>query len=503
MSFADIVAHLEDSKPGLPPDCNFSERNGEPVLPFPELRCDAIYERLANLTYEEQAAQLRQMLADFLGGESPTPSEEDIDVIFAILSRGGLPIDAVSGVSYMNETYVRWHYRLVSLEQNLCVSSLRFRRTSPSGRVFNTLAFAGTGELAKDIELFRRAISADQISLSGYSYGTMVVPTYATLFPERVRRMVVDGVVPPERDLLSYLVPYTKGFFSVWQGIMTDCSTSVYQGFQEGSRCPLAPGPSSKVLQMISDNTNRTRASLVANVFLMSAVEIDVAPLAVDYAARAHAGEAEPDWCAQLPEMCSPIIPKHKEPIGPSKSGDRFEVTMIVGVLGLDVSGRLSEESLVAWWRDSLETFPFGTWRGLTAGAAMASWPMYSKPLPPPGKDGVKALVIGNLHDPQTDYIGAQRMRAAYPDGALMTWQGYGHCLPGESSVPVSSNLTQKHNNLALKKCQKQVSRFLSSGELPQDGHVCTLEEPLGLGGDSFDLSAIKLALALRGYPPK
>jgi hypothetical protein len=171
---------------------------------------------------------------------------------------------------------------------------------------------------------------------------------------------------------------------------------------------------------------------------------------------------------------------------------------MIAGVLSMDISGRLSEESLISWWRDSLDSFPFGTARGITLAANMASWPLYSKPLPPPGRDGMQALVIGNLHDAQTDYTGAQKMRAAYPEGALMTWQGYGHCLPGESNVPAGSNLTKQQNDLALEKCKAQVTRYLSSGELPLDGHICVLDEPVGLGNSSMDLEKAFMTILIR-----
>jgi len=479
-----------------PSEGTFRGPGGVPQ-PFPVAQCDEIYARLANLTYHEQVDRVRQMLAEYLGDASE-PSEEEVDIVFAILRAGGVPSDGVHGVGYLNETYVRWHYRLAALEQGLCVIAPRFTRTSPTGQAYNSLAYAGTRELVRDIELLRRAVGAETISLTGFSYGTVVAPAYATLYPDRVGRLVVDGVVPPQPDLLAFLTFYSRGMFSAWQGIMTDCSDSVYRGVPEEERCSLAPGPSSKVLKMIHDRSNLTRAASVSNLMTLSTVAVSVAPLAVDIASRLYDGEALPEWCHEdtLGLFCggsdtnSTTTPRD-EPLGPKQ--DRFGVTMMAAVFGLDLSGRLSEEALVSWWRGSLEQFPIGTGRGVLLAATLGSWPLYPKPLPPPGSGSTRALVIGNLHDAQTDYSGAQSMRAAYPRGALMTWQGYGHCLPSHSFEP-GDNTTQIANTRSLRRCLGQVTRYMATDELPEDGHICELDGPLSFAID-YASAALQLLM--------
>ena len=51
--------------------------------------------------------------------------------------------------------------------------------------------------VARDLEEIRRALGADTISYLGYSYGSALGVWYATLFPEAVRAMVVDGADNP------------------------------------------------------------------------------------------------------------------------------------------------------------------------------------------------------------------------------------------------------------------------------------------------------------------
>ena len=51
--------------------------------------------------------------------------------------------------------------------------------------------------VARDMEEIRKALGADQISYLGFSYGSVLGVWYATLFPESVRAMVVDGADNP------------------------------------------------------------------------------------------------------------------------------------------------------------------------------------------------------------------------------------------------------------------------------------------------------------------
>ncbi|MFI2486816.1 alpha/beta hydrolase [Promicromonospora kroppenstedtii] len=61
------------------------------------------------------------------------------------------------------------------------------------------LASLSTDNVARDLDQVRAAIGEEQITFYGASYGTVVGPMYATLFPERVRQMVIDA--PVDTDL--------------------------------------------------------------------------------------------------------------------------------------------------------------------------------------------------------------------------------------------------------------------------------------------------------------
>ena len=69
---------------------------------------------------------------------------------------------------------------------NLCIQSM-----GPVGGLLHS------EYVARDMDEIRKALGADQISYLGFSYGSVLGVWYATLFPESVRAMVVDGANNP------------------------------------------------------------------------------------------------------------------------------------------------------------------------------------------------------------------------------------------------------------------------------------------------------------------
>ena len=60
---------------------------------------------------------------------------------------------------------------------------------------------------------------------------------------------------------------------------------------------------------------------------------------------------------------------------------------------------------------------PIGVKWASTWMVAMSTWPAYARPVPPVGDPTLKAVIIGNLHDPNTAYENAQHMKTAFPEG--------------------------------------------------------------------------------------
>ena len=57
-----------------------------------------------------------------------------------------------------------------------------------------------TEEAARDMDVLRAALGDQVTAYLGFSYGTELGATYATLFPGRTARFVLDGAVDPTLD---------------------------------------------------------------------------------------------------------------------------------------------------------------------------------------------------------------------------------------------------------------------------------------------------------------
>ena len=82
------------------------------------------------------------------------------------------------------------------------------------------LPFLGTRDAARDLEVLRGALGDKRLNYLGKSYGTYLGAVYATMFPDRVRAMVLDSAFEPSGDTIEqqYLTQLQgfEGAFDNW-----------------------------------------------------------------------------------------------------------------------------------------------------------------------------------------------------------------------------------------------------------------------------------------------
>ena len=86
------------------------------------------------------------------------------------------------------------------------------------------LEHMSTADVAADVDVLRDALGDDQLSYLGYSYGTSIGAVYATLFPERVRALVLDGSVSPSMSSEEQLLAQAQGFERTLASFVEDCT---------------------------------------------------------------------------------------------------------------------------------------------------------------------------------------------------------------------------------------------------------------------------------------
>jgi pimeloyl-ACP methyl ester carboxylesterase len=84
-------------------------------------------------------------------------------------------------------------------------------------------AHISTEEAARDMDVLRAALGDAVTSYLGYSYGTELGATYATLFPDRVARVVLDGAVDPTLDVEQAALTQAHGFETALRAYVQNC----------------------------------------------------------------------------------------------------------------------------------------------------------------------------------------------------------------------------------------------------------------------------------------
>lgn len=86
------------------------------------------------------------------------------------------------------------------------------------------LPFVGTNSSARDMDSIRRAVGEATISYFGFSYGSELGATWATLFPDTVRAAVLDGASDPNADFLDSGLQQAAGFEASIATFLAQCS---------------------------------------------------------------------------------------------------------------------------------------------------------------------------------------------------------------------------------------------------------------------------------------
>lgn len=93
------------------------------------------------------------------------------------------------------------------------------------------IAHMSTVEVAKDMDIARALVGDPVMNLLGKSYGTAIGTTYMSLFPDRVGRMVLDGVLPTYLSQLDLTQAQAQEFEVLLRYFVSECL--------EQSDCPL------------------------------------------------------------------------------------------------------------------------------------------------------------------------------------------------------------------------------------------------------------------------
>ncbi|MDP2292649.1 MAG: alpha/beta fold hydrolase [Actinomycetota bacterium] len=93
------------------------------------------------------------------------------------------------------------------------------------------IQYVGTNNSARDMDSIRAALGEATISYFGFSYGSELGATWATLFPDTVRAAVLDGAADPTADFVESGLQQAVGFESTLTTFLQQCSADASCAF--------------------------------------------------------------------------------------------------------------------------------------------------------------------------------------------------------------------------------------------------------------------------------
>jgi pimeloyl-ACP methyl ester carboxylesterase len=353
------------------------------------------------------------------------------------------------------------------------------------------LAHVSTAESAKDLELLRQAVGDPHVNYLGLSYGTLLGATYANLFPDTVRAMVLDGNVDPvawtnggeDRALLSTSLRLRSDLASAktLNAFLDLCGqASIDQCTFSAGSAAATQAKWTTLLQRLRehpvtlDDVTFTYAVLVSamNAWLTTT---EPQPGFIGWTAaagvlqglweRSHTGgaltAAEPATAASFTtgrvaagrRASAGVVQPYPGPEQGSavQCAESPNPRHPLAFLALDrlAYARAGDIGLPWVWNDE----PCASWPATAADRYIGPW---NQPTASP------ILVIGNTFDPETPYAGAVAMAGYLARSRLLTVDGYGHTVLLNPSTCAGD----------------YESRYFVDGTLPPEGTVCPQDQP-------------------------
>ncbi len=314
------------------------------------------------------------------------------------------------------------------------VTATQWAALGAADRAFATACGAAAGPLlgevstvsaARDLDLLRAALGDATLTYVGYSYGTFLGATYAGLFADRIRALVLDAAVDPALDLVGRLRGQASSFEGALDRFLAWCSADPRCDFYEG-------GASARAFDRLMAGLDRKPLP---------------APL-VGGGRTATAGSA---WSAILGALYSPGFgwPYLARALGLAAQGDGSLLLATADALnGRKPDGEYSNEveanSAINCADEPAPTDPAAymtlaqqlvkaaprVGRVLAAsGLTCAFWRVRPTATPAPVRaaGAPPIVVIGGTGDPATPYAWSVALAKELSSGVLLTRTGEGH----------------------------------------------------------------------------
>jgi pimeloyl-ACP methyl ester carboxylesterase len=304
------------------------------------------------------------------------------------------------------------------------------------------LPYMTTEDVARDIDSIRAAFGMAQINYYAFSYGTYLGQVYATLFPGRVRRMVLDSIVDPTGAWYADNIGQDYAF----QGRID----AFYAWVARYDSAYHLGGTAAQVRAAWYQARNQLLAHPVNG--MIGPDEFDDTFLPGGYDDQLWPGLAQALSSYLNSGQVSGLIAQYEA----NGTQNENEFAVYNAVQCSDVNWPRSWAS----WRSDTETVyrtaPFQAWDNAWFNAACAFWPVKgpARPLRINGAGLPGILMLQGALDAATPYPGAQHAHKLLPSARMVVVTGGGN--HGQSLEQPSNSCVQGYLNA-----------YLATGALP------------------------------------
>ena len=291
----------------------------------------------------------------------------------------------------------------------------------------DALGTFNTVDTAHDMEQLRQSLGDKQLTYLGYSYGTTLGSTYAELYPDKVRALVLDGAVDPDTDPQASAEEGAKAMEVGFNAFAKNCVLLV-------AGCPIGRNPRA-FLEAVLAQAAKTPIPSRERPKSGSAAPRTATPGVVMTAVQAALYDTG-SW----PQLAQSLAAAKKGnsagliSLADSYSGrledgtysNLLDANLAINCADTDKKYDKDEiRTLAADWGKKYPLFGAGSAVGLYT---CSVWKAHRTPLPERDAAGsAPILVVGNTGDPVTPLPGAKDMAADLDSGVLLVWQGTGH----------------------------------------------------------------------------
>lgn len=314
-----------------------------------------------------------------------------------------------------------------------------------------------TDDVARDMDLVRAALGEERISYLGQSYGTLLGATYATLFPDHVRQMVLDAPVDPttwQTDTLDATLDQAVSAERVLDSWFATCraeSCGFGGGDPEGAFDALVARLEATPLEVPASGAVPAQR-VDGGAILLAARTAVFAPQLWPVLTRALVAAEAGD--GSVVAALGSVLTRNPDGT-PNGLG---EANVAVNCLDRDVPADLAEHDRNA--AEAVAAAPrFGELSGYIS-LVCADWPAANPDRftgPYTGAGAPPVLVVGGREDSQTPFDWSEAMTAELEGSVLLTREGVGHGSYRAGAPCVDA----------------AVDRLLVDGTLPAPGTTC------------------------------